>query len=77
MLRSYKSEKGVPFDRKSQTRDYLSGREIPADDQRKYKLRILWSLKDGPLRYGEIKNGLLVGSQGRAEIAQRLQGRSA
>lgn len=35
MLRSYKSEKGVPFDRKWQTRDYLFGREIPADDQRK------------------------------------------
>jgi len=35
----------------------------------KYKLRILWSLKDGPLRYGEIKNGLLVGSEGTAEIA--------
>lgn len=41
----------------------------------KYKLRILWSLKDGPLRYGEIKNGLLVGSEGRAEIAPRVLSR--
>src|SRR5258708_2347017 len=23
----------------------------------KYKVRILWDLKDGPLRYGEIKSG--------------------
>jgi DNA-binding HxlR family transcriptional regulator len=25
----------------------------------KYKLRIMWDLKDGPLRYGEIRSGLL------------------
>jgi DNA-binding HxlR family transcriptional regulator len=24
----------------------------------KYKLRILWDLQDGPLRYGEIRSGL-------------------
>ena len=42
----------------------------------KYKLRILWSLKDGPLRYGEIKNGLLVGSEDTAEIAPWLLSRA-
>ena len=41
----------------------------------KYKLRSLGSLKDGPLRYGEIKNGLLVGSEGTAEIAPRVLSR--
>jgi DNA-binding HxlR family transcriptional regulator len=41
----------------------------------KYKLRILWSLKDGPLRYGEIKNGLLVGSEATPEIAPRVLSR--
>ena len=25
----------------------------------KYKLRIVWDLKDGPRRYGEIRTGLL------------------
>ena len=25
----------------------------------KHKLRILWDLKDGPLRYGELRTGLL------------------
>ena len=28
----------------------------------KYKLRIVWDLKDGPRRYGEIRTGLLRGS---------------
>ena len=28
----------------------------------KYKVRILWDLKDGPLRYGEIRTGLLRGT---------------
>ena len=30
----------------------------------KYKLRIVWDLKEGPLRYGEIRTGLLRGSVG-------------
>ena len=38
----------------------------------KYKLRIVWDLKDGPLRYGEIRTGLLRGSDGSAEIAPRV-----
>ena len=34
----------------------------------KYKLRIIWDLKDGPLRYGEIRTGLLRGSSGSSEL---------
>ena len=38
----------------------------------KYKLRILWALKDGPRRYGEIKKGLLRDISGSPEIAPRV-----
>ena len=41
----------------------------------KYKLRIIWDLKDGPRRYGEIRTGLLRGSDGSAEIAPRVLSR--
>lgn len=41
----------------------------------KYKLRILWALKDGPQRYGEVKKGLLIGSVGSREIAPRVLSR--
>jgi DNA-binding HxlR family transcriptional regulator len=41
----------------------------------KYKLRILWDLKDGALRYGEIRSGLLRGAEGTAEIAPRVLSR--
>jgi len=41
----------------------------------KYKLRILWDLKDGPLRYGEIRSGLLRGAAGTPEIAPRVLSR--
>jgi len=41
----------------------------------KYKLRILWDLKEGPLRYGEIKSGLLRGDLGTKEIAPRVLSR--
>ena len=41
----------------------------------KYKLRIVWDLKDGPRRYGEIRTGLLRGSIGSAEIAPRVLSR--
>jgi DNA-binding HxlR family transcriptional regulator len=41
----------------------------------KYKLRILWDLKDGPMRYGEIKSGLLRGAEGSQEIAPRVLSR--
>jgi DNA-binding HxlR family transcriptional regulator len=41
----------------------------------KYKLRILWDLKDGPLRYGEIRSGLLRGGDGTQEIAPRVLSR--
>ena len=38
----------------------------------KYKLRIVWDLQNGPLRYGEIRTGLLRGADGSAEIAPRV-----
>jgi DNA-binding HxlR family transcriptional regulator len=41
----------------------------------KYKLRILWGLKDGWRRYGEIKKGLLTGSVDSAEIPPRVLSR--
>jgi DNA-binding HxlR family transcriptional regulator len=41
----------------------------------KYKLRIVWDLKDGPRRYGEIRSGLLRGLDGSAEIAPRVLSR--
>ena len=41
----------------------------------KYKLRIVWDLKDGPRRYGEIRTGLLRGAIGSAEIAPRVLSR--
>jgi DNA-binding HxlR family transcriptional regulator len=41
----------------------------------KYKLRIVWDLKDGPLRYGEIRSGLLRGLAGTPEIAPRVLSR--
>lgn len=41
----------------------------------KYKLRIMWDLKDGPLRYGKIRSGLLRGTDGAREIAPRVLSR--
>src|SRR5437763_6650578 len=41
----------------------------------KYKLRIVWDLKDGPLRYSEIRSGLLRGVTGSQEIAPRVLSR--
>jgi DNA-binding HxlR family transcriptional regulator len=41
----------------------------------KYKLRIIWDLRDGPLRYGEIRTGLLRGASGSSEIAPRVLSR--
>ena len=41
----------------------------------KYKLRILWGLKDGWRRFGEIKSGLLTGGVGTVEIAPRVLSR--
>jgi len=41
----------------------------------KYKLRIVWDLKDGPLRYGQIRSGLLRGADGTGEIAPRVLSR--
>lgn len=41
----------------------------------KYKLRIVWDLKEGPRRYGEIRSGLLRGLVGTSEIAPRVLSR--
>jgi DNA-binding HxlR family transcriptional regulator len=41
----------------------------------KYKLRIVWDLKDGPRRYSEIRSGLLRGAAGSGEIAPRVLSR--
>lgn len=41
----------------------------------KYKIRIIWDLQDGPLRYGELKKGLLRGAEGSQEIAPRVLSR--
>ena len=41
----------------------------------KYKLRIVWDLKDGPRRYGEIRTGLLRGLDGSGVIAPRVLSR--
>jgi DNA-binding HxlR family transcriptional regulator len=41
----------------------------------KYKLRILWGLKEGWRRYAEIKRGLLTGDVGTVEIAPRVLSR--
>ena len=41
----------------------------------KYKLRIVWDLQDGPLRYGQIRTGLLRGADGTREIAPRVLSR--
>ena len=41
----------------------------------KYKIRILWDLKDGPRRYSEIRTGLLSGAGGTKEIAPRVLSR--
>ena len=38
----------------------------------KYKLRIVWDLKDGPLRYSAIGRGLLRGTDASREIAPRV-----
>ena len=41
----------------------------------KYKLRILWDLRNGPLRYGEIKKSLSAGIPSSKEIAPRVLSR--
>jgi DNA-binding HxlR family transcriptional regulator len=41
----------------------------------KHKIRIIWNLKDGPMRYNEIKRGLLVGDLNSEEVAARVLSR--
>ena len=40
----------------------------------KYKLRILWDLRDAPKRYGEIRKGL-IGTTGAKDITARVLSR--
>ena len=41
----------------------------------KYKIRIIWDLKHGPRRYGEIRHSLLTGGLGSKGIAPRVLSR--
>ena len=41
----------------------------------KYKARILWDLKDGPLRYGQLRTSLLRGTELGREITPRVLSR--
>ena len=41
----------------------------------KYKARIIWDLKNGPLRYGALRRGLLRGTEGSASVAPRVLSR--
>ncbi|HTE45680.1 MAG TPA: winged helix-turn-helix transcriptional regulator, partial [Gemmatimonadaceae bacterium] len=41
----------------------------------KYKLRILWDLQNGPLRYSEIRRTLLQGQLGTPVIPARVLSR--
>jgi DNA-binding HxlR family transcriptional regulator len=41
----------------------------------KYKLRILWDLKRGPRRYGEIRRQLLTGMPGTKAVTPRVLSR--
>ena len=41
----------------------------------KYKVRILWDLRDGPRRYGEIRNGLRQGAGSGSTITPRVLSR--
>jgi DNA-binding HxlR family transcriptional regulator len=41
----------------------------------KYKARILWDLREGALRYGGIRRGLLRGTEAGREIAPRVLSR--
>jgi DNA-binding HxlR family transcriptional regulator len=53
----------------------LPGQRISKNDQRKIQDPHHVDLKDGPLRYGEIKAGLLRGAEGSREIAPRVLSR--
>ena len=41
----------------------------------KYRLRILWDLREGPRRYGEIRQGLLTGSADNKDVTPRVLSR--
>jgi len=41
----------------------------------KYKIRIIWDLRHGPRRYGEVRHSLLTGALGSKAIAPRVLSR--
>lgn len=41
----------------------------------KYKLRIIWDLQQGPLRYGQLRGGLPRGAEGSPPVAPRVLSR--
>ncbi len=41
----------------------------------KHKIRIVWNLSEGPLRYNELRRGLLSGAEGTEEVAARVLSR--
>jgi len=63
MTKKQKSEKKCPV---NAFQKLISG---------KHKIRIIWNLKDGPMRYNEIRRGLLVGDINSAEVAARVVSR--
>ena len=48
---------------------------LPKIIRGKYKLRILWNLQDGALRFGILRKKLGNGSAGTKEVAPRVLGR--
>ena len=63
------------MDKIDSKRDQRSGCPVLAFQRMvsgKYKIRILWDLKEGARRYGEIRSGLLRGGDGSAAIAPRV-----
>jgi DNA-binding HxlR family transcriptional regulator len=70
-LRSTSADAECPVE----TNPSLPGHCVSEDDQRQVQARILWDLQDGPLRYGEIRSGLLRGADGSPPIAPRVLSR--
>lgn len=48
---------------------------LPGIIHGKYKLRIIWYLQDGPVRFGELRKELAKGSAATKEIAPRVLSR--
>lgn len=53
----------------------FSANGLPEIIRAKYKLRILWNLQDGPMRFGEIRKRLSLGAVNGKVIAPRVLSR--